>query len=657
MEDNMKTAPTDAQVKVLMSDWLGSKREEGTYVNKNTKGAIRRTLSKNESYSDYFTGGLDIKDPLDQIRVARSIAQGIVSSMTDERVEVRVGGHDSYTTIGGDKVNVATSHFDDKSLTLGEKIDILTGFAVHEACHVNHSDFTALDRLKSVKDGTAKLRKTIMNILEDERIELLLGESPENGGDGMPGLADFIACAKKRVFGSYEDEKKKKGVKTTQKLPEFIDTMICAVRFPSSLTEDKVRKNFDELDKVRRILTPFPSSPSAIEKATDSIVEVLRDMVAKDMQQQQNQQQSSQTMQQEQDSQQGGGQGGGQNGGQDPQQKGGQNQASGSDGKEQKKPTKSEINEMMKQALSTDEMEKLLQAISETLDKPKAKEREGNAAVLENNSAAATEYANGEGEKGTGAGGTNEISYVRKATGDRNRYDQSLARVKRYIPAMSKALRCKTMDRDYELMGMKSGKLNTNKLVNLKMGNTTIFSKKGTVTTDSACICLLIDESGSMKHERASAARDAAVLINEAVRHIPNLELFVYGFTNDELNIYCERRHVDRWALGSTKADGGTPTAGAMNEAAARIRKMTRNTCLMVVITDGMPNNAQATRDADARLTREGFLPVGVDITGSESVKKIFREAIVTNNIQELATFMGRLVKNKLNRTLKTHDL
>ncbi len=167
---------------------------------------------------------------------------------------------------------------------------------------------------------------------------------------------------------------------------------------------------------------------------------------------------------------------------------------------------------------------------------------------------------------------------------------------------------------------------------------------------------MLIDESGSMSSRRLAQSRQAAVLVNEAVKGIPNLELFVYGFTTNELNIYHERKAVSRYALGSTKADGGTPTAQAMGIAARRVRRLTSSRCLMMVLTDGCPDNERATKEQDRLLARQGFVPVGVDIAGGTAVQDIFCDAISVEDVGDLAPFVGKLVKNRLLRNIRRHE-
>lgn len=653
-----KTKPTSAQVGILMSDWLGNLREQGTFVRKDTRGAIRRNMRSGEAVSDYILHGAAGDNDADILRHAREMAQNVVNSMTEQSVKVHLGLTDSYTD--GTQICVATDYFDDTKLSLGDKVDILMGYAIHEACHINHSDFEALSEADVKEPQTARLKKHVMNILEDERIELLLGDAQEDGGDGMPGFTDYIACCKRHTFANYEKDKKEAGMKEVkERIPRFLNMLTKAVRFPASLTEEEVVEEYDALDAVRRAITPYPRSTKGMLQAADAIMDIIKGMIKEEMQQQQ--QQQSRDQQQKSQSNDGAQSpsGDGQQDGSSQDTSSGdeqnsQNEVGGESHDTPPEPSTQDVKKALEKALDTNEAKKLMTQLEKADNAPQSDGTKTADCIRYNSNE--RYYVNGDAERCDAGGGINSIRYAIKAHPDKNMYDKSLRQVKRWIPAMTKALRCKTEERDYCLYGMPSGKLNTNKLVSLKTGNTDVFIRNGSVTADAACVCLLIDESGSMSGTRQQAARDVAVLINEAVKGIHNLEFFAYGFTDETLTIYGERRRANRYALGGTRALGGTPTGAAMEAAAARIRKMTSSKCLMLVVTDGYPNDDVAVEMQDALLPRKGFIPVGVDIAGSEGVKNLFKEAVSITDMSRLAPELSKIVRNRLMKTIKRYD-
>ena len=646
MENNKKT-PTKTQIEVMMSDWFRNLRQQGTFIHKDTKGTMK---VKGSELSEFIIGSIDESKTLEIIASAREIAQNTVNSMTSVPVQVKVGGSTSATN--GEVINVATNFFDDSRLTLQQKIDLLIGFSIHEACHINHTDMTVLEKIRKSKDSEQikRLKLDIQNIIEDERIEYLLGDSEHPEGDAMPGFSDFLHCCKEYAFGKYSDGLTGDAIKDP--LNKFINTLVAAVRFPSMLTEDLIVDQYDNLKKVKDILTPFPLSQKGVVDATDRIMDVIYDMVEDDMKQQQEQQQASQS----------GNPGSSGSAGSNNQQSSENNdQQNKNDGQGNKKqnPSKDEVKQQLENMLNSQESEKLLQKM-ESLSQMSSGDKSQNQAYDISRDYNKAQYANGEAEKveticeGGYYGGRAQTTYLISMNDNKPQYDLSLGRIKRYIPAMSKSLRCKTTDKDYELQGMKSGKLNTNKLVTLKTGNQNVFSKKGTVSCDSACVCILIDESGSMSG-RLKDARDAAVLINEAVRRIPNLELFSYGFTDDEMNIYCERNKSSRYALGNTRASGGTPTGTAMKIAGQRIRRLTSSKCLMLVLTDGAPDSKMLVQKQDQELRRQGIIPIGVGIQDAP-VQDSFMDSVSIADISQLPVELGRLMKKKLQKMLKKKD-
>ena len=57
--------------------------------------------------------------------------------------------------------------------------------------------------------------------------------------------------------------------------------------------------------------------------------------------------------------------------------------------------------------------------------------------------------------------------------------------------------------------------------------------REGHVKSDRISVCILIDESGSMYGDGERAARDTAVLLNEAIGTLQNVDLYIYGHSTD----------------------------------------------------------------------------------------------------------------------------
>ena len=146
---------------------------------------------------------------------------------------------------------------------------------------------------------------------------------------------------------------------------------------------------------------------------------------------------------------------------------------------------------------------------------------------------------------------------------DRGRYTDSLSRVRRLIPTIAAALRLNNDDYRYNITGLRSGLLDTNRLAEARQGVQTVHMRKGRMSSDRTGIALVIDESGSMRGIRETLARDTAVLVNEAVGNIPGVTLHIYGYSSGgngaELYPYREGAAPDnKYRLGAITSRGCT---------------------------------------------------------------------------------------------------
>lgn len=633
---------TESQKILLKSDWLAGTREKD-FVKRNRKGAIEVILPAESAYSEYFAGKPDMTDACKALTNAREIAQNIINVTSEHPVTVKVGGNSSFTN--GKIVNIATNHFDDNTISMGQKIDILTGFAVHEAAHLNYSDFDAReDFLKGMKVLTRKLAECLQNIIEDERIEQITGES-------MPGMMDFLAQTKAYIFGQYlERTQNTKNAPQLDKITRFINAVVKMIRYPSVLGNEEIDEFCNELLKTRNILTPYPSTTKDVERATLKIIDIVKDLVEEQEKEQQNKNQDQKQNGQQNDKSNNGDQtgqpednkGNGQNSESQKENSGGQDSSGNAQGDKQsdKKNKKENRNSLTEKALDSDGMRNLLDNLVEMMDASNGKNRSQGIADSD------FDIINGDVERDGGM-------LLKYPENNKNLYQLGMSQVNRYIPAMKKALTCRTMDKRTTLRGLNSGHLDTNKLVSMKMGNNSIFNRKHKTSCESVCICTLIDESGSMNDFRQTAARNTAILINEAVKTLEKIQTFTYGFGGSELRIYKENKKTGKYALGSTKASGGTPTAQAMQIAAKRIRKYTQDKCLMLIITDGEPDSSAAVKKIQKIVTAQGFIPIGVDITGNYKMESLFTNYVKATELSTLPQDLGKLVKKTLYRELE----
>lgn len=255
-------------------------------------------------------------------------------------------------------------------------------------------------------------------------------------------------------------------------------------------------------------------------------------------------------------------------------------------------------------------------------------------------------------------------SILIKQDNNKCRYDQSLARVKRYIPAVAQALKSNGNEYKYSVTGMRSGLLDTNKLCEARQGVQNVYMKKGEVKCDKVNVVLVIDESGSMDGRREILARDTAVLVNEAVGKLQNVGLYIYGYTSGYEGValfpYREgNAATHRHSIGSITSRGGTPTAPAMLEAAWRVRRSSKEKTLMFVISDGMADGGiRAVRQATDQVQKQGFEVIGISISSSltkDHLSMMYDHWIVMNDLDNLASELGKTVKKAVLKNAKKH--
>lgn len=603
------------KIQILSTDFLD--RDQGTLVKSRTTGRLNWEASvKDGAYSSFI---LAPKTPEELITNAYRLASDMITVMDiPDKVTVRISADNSATD--SKTVWVATKVFDDSVLTVGKKLDTFIGLAVHEGCHLLYTDFRATS-------GANSTIKALTNIIEDERIERECGES-------RPGLANFLAAAKYYYFDLYRQELLAQGKLADLDTPHrLLNTILSYIRYPKALDKADVLAFADVLIKAREVLTPFPSSTSEASIAATKIFDAMKDYLMQLPDEQQPSQQQGQgsgdstTNQQTSDSQESS-----QSSGEQESQSSSNTQQSVSDKSEEIDHALSQMGKAIHQLTrEPGSAQSAADNMSETIKK------EGGKVAL---------ICEGRLERGT-----QRNTYVTKASDNKATYQQSLDRVRQYIPAVGRSLRCSSNDSRLCLRGMRSGTLDTGKLAEAYQGVSTVYMLQGEVKADRMAVCILIDESGSMYGKGELAARDTAVLLNEALNGLPNVDLYIYGHTAGRrkattLYVYRERGFHNRYALGSTDSREGNYDSVAIREAAARVRKHTSEQCLFVMISDGAPNEApELVRKAVQDVSKDKFDIVAVSIEPHYDPSTMYGHNIIFSDLSKLSIQIGNMVK------------
>ena len=186
----------------------------------------------------------------------------------------------------------------------------------------------------------------------------------------------------------------------------------------------------------------------------------------------------------------------------------------------------------------------------------------------------------------------------------------------------------------------------THRLAASQAGESRLFIQRQPRIAPNAAVHLLVDISGSMgkpigegNRKYFHVANEAALALAMALEGIPGVVPAVSYFPgiHQEVSIALlpkqSVRH--RAACFDQKPRGCTPMAQAMWFAANSLLAQKQKRKLMIVLTDGDPDDWAATHDIVDRCRRSGFELLGIGIQ-TRSVERFFPRSIVINDVKDL---------------------
>lgn len=589
------------KIDIITSDFLS--RNGKNYTSQKSTGRLGWEALL-ESGSAYSSAMLSPKDEADLLRTAYGHARDMVIAMnTPFKVKIALTPDSSYTD--GKTLAVATDMFDDTALSVGQKIDVFTGLAIHEGSHLLYTDFALLPKAEN------RITADLLNIIEDERIEMRTGQD-------RPGLANFLACAKYYYFDRHSSRMRSSS-KPLDRPTRLLNAILSMIRYPKTLEADDVKEFADTLFEVRNVIFPYPDTCQESLDAARKIYAIIRRFFKQEKKKRERQSGSG---------------------------KGPDGKASGKDGSP--RTSDKDIEDSLKDALESIERD-VTQRPSDGSDSGSLDMRRMSRSVLKDGCRL------GKAVSGEIEIGRNAKVNIHTPKSNRELYMQSLERVRRHIPAMATALRGNGSDRTSELRGLRSGSLDTCRIAEAVQGVESIYRQQSVVKADRIAVCILVDESGSMEGEKITAARDAAVLLNEALASVRNVDLYIYGHTTEagafvKLNAYREGKAAkEKHSLGSIEADRGNIDSKAIREAASRVRARTRERCLFFVISDGAPcENTDNVRKAVTELSRDGFSFVSIGIDFEYDPSTMYDHHVSLTDMSRLAPELGKMIKKAI---------
>ena len=650
-------------------------RDQTTFTSADQSNRLHWERDTRRGFSQFLTKNNRIADGAGFIRKAFQFArQRMVAMRPPKGTQLRFTIDANCTD--GRTVQVATRVLDDKRLDIFERLDVLLGEVTHEVAHVLYTDFA----LSASRKASAFLHD-IRNTIEDERIEREIGKD-------FPGYSNDIAQIKKYIFDLLH---KKINIEEKNDVELLGYTFFRLVRYPTDIDPRLLHKFSAELDEIREILTPYPTTNEEMLDASDAVYEVFARFFDEKKEEEENkdqgQSQGNDANDKADDSDADDDSSSKNN--EEPDTNNDQNAGSGSGEEDDNSDDSSNQNDSADGNDSDDEREEVGNGDDHPGDignNDSLADADTLEEAVREISRILSELLDSPNDEGTGSEQESEMirnhdAIVRQEQGevviydksifikpdpnqsDRYAYSQIAKEIRPFVGTLSTKLRLQMMEKVFAHKGQKTGRLDGNKLVEAVLGNEYVYESQETVTPDAVSLVLLIDESGSMGHDKMATARNIAVLFNEAVKKVQNLELFIYGFTSasyefdSEQQIYKEPGIDFRDAMGAMRSKYSNADHRAILDVADRVRKFTANKCLFIVLSDGQPASScyssyedgiNQTREAVKAISKKGFVPIQIGIQTDYTENPMFDDWVQFSDLSAMVKEVGKLLNRKV---------
>lgn len=175
---------------------------------------------------------------------------------------------------------------------------------------------------------------------------------------------------------------------------------------------------------------------------------------------------------------------------------------------------------------------------------------------------------------------------------------------------------------------MSSGhRLDRRRCTRLPMGDVKIFQRRFETPETNTAVKVLVDGSGSMGENGAQLACSAAHVIAESLFGMTgtacSIDTFPWGTNGVGTILNWGKKPLPE--RGYAYSGGGTPTAEAVNAATINLNMRSEDRKILVVITDGEPNNHVAAQNAIQRAEATGIEVFGIGIGAVQGFASLFK--------------------------------
>ena len=516
-------------------------------------------------------------------------------------VKVLIQGQDAFTD--GERIVIPTANPDDPHYQ-----QIAWGYLAHEAAHIRHTNFDMVQKASS-----KPIRKALLNIIEDVRIENELAKDYPGTRRSISQVIEYMVDTQQMCVPEQPEP-------ASNLQAWLLFRLRCHFLGQKALTplyqavDERVRQLFPAaaMSRLSAMLTAVPSLASTGEvlKLVDAIVAMLEE--------------ESRPPQDESDAD------GGDDIGQDAS-----NDSNSSSDSQTPETGSSATGDAAETSDSdnSDQADNLRQAL------------EASAAQFEPDTFA--QVAEVLSEQAEGHQGVTPLSLPQAEQAMLG--DEAILTLSASESAQIRA-RLRGMvqsSQDNRNHAKRHGlRVATHRLAASQAGESRLFIQRQPRIAPNAAVHLLVDISGSMgkpigegNRKYFHVANEAALALAMALEGIPGVVPAVSYFPgiHQEVSIALlpkqSVRH--RAACFDQKPRGCTPMAQAMWFAANSLLAQKQKRKLMIVLTDGDPDDWAATHDIVDRCRRSGFELLGIGIQ-TRSVEKFFPQSIVINDVKDL---------------------
>ena len=174
-----------------------------------------------------------------------------------------------------------------------------------------------------------------------------------------------------------------------------------------------------------------------------------------------------------------------------------------------------------------------------------------------------------------------------------------------------------------------------------------VFLRKERKATINTAVQIVLDRSSSMSGKDMEVARKAALAAALGLGQIPRVKTAACAFPDLLIMKQFDERAQKVAGRFTLHASGGTPMAEAMLWSAANLAPRREERKLMIVVTDGQPNDPRAVLALVKKMSNAGIECVGVGIN-CDVVKNLFPQWVVIRDVEELASTLFQTLGQQL---------